>query len=313
MKLSFAKQISPIDLNTQKLDAIILASGYEKRSIFLLDKIDLSIVKYKFALGFNDRKLINRPINDKELSKSGFTILPADGDNQEIIFKYLADLIKQINKREIKILIDYSCMTRVWYGAILYYFSHFSIDIDSVKLFFSYSFSKFSQPKEPKPNTYLGPIPGYGNITLPQKNTALILGLGYEPNKAQGLYEYLDAHENYAFYTDPVIDKSFLEAIKTNNRFVFSNFTQNNIFNYPINNLTYTDKILTSLVLQLRRDHRVILAPLGPKPFTFLCLLLASRYDDIDVWRVSAGISGNAYDRTPIGERLICEVNLSNN
>lgn len=51
----------------------------------------------------------------------------------------------------------------------------------------------------------------------------------------------------------------------------------------------------------------IILAPLCPKPFTLTCLLLAARYPDIEVWRVSAGESGNLYDRNPLENHIACK------
>lgn len=46
----------------------------------------------------------------------------------------------------------------------------------------------------------------------------------------------------------------------------------------------------------------LIIAPLGPKPFTFISMLLSVKYHDIDIWRVGSGSDINFYPREPIGK-----------
>jgi hypothetical protein len=46
----------------------------------------------------------------------------------------------------------------------------------------------------------------------------------------------------------------------------------------------------------LRDSYRVVLASLGPKLYGLLCFLLATRFNDISVWRVSAGVFGQPRD-----------------
>jgi hypothetical protein len=77
-----------------------------------------------------------------------------------------------------------------------------------------------------------------------------------------------------------------------------------NIFRHPLGDLQFTSNLLISLYSGLRDDYRVILAPLGVKPFCLLCLLLASRFPDVDVWRITAGTKGIPQIREPLGPIL---------
>jgi hypothetical protein len=56
----------------------------------------------------------------------------------------------------------------------------------------------------------------------------------------------------------------------------------------------------------------VILASLGPKVFSLNCILISTRFADMEVWRVSSGQNLNVVDRLPIGEPLILQVDFSN-
>ena len=46
-------------------------------------------------------------------------------------------------------------------------------------------------------------------------------------------------------------------------------------------------------------------APLGVKPFSLLCLLLAARFGDADVWRVTSGTKAAPQERRPLGPLLV--------
>jgi len=56
--------------------------------------------------------------------------------------------------------------------------------------------------------------------------------------------------------------------------------------------------------------YSIIIAPLGPKPFTFISMLLSVKYKNIDIWRVGSGQNINEYKRQPINSEtfIISEV-----
>jgi hypothetical protein len=54
-------------------------------------------------------------------------------------------------------------------------------------------------------------IEGFSFFSVPNKPSALIIGLGYEKNKAFGLTEYFDA-ETFLFYNSDAADKRFTKG-----------------------------------------------------------------------------------------------------
>ena len=81
----------------------------------------------------------------------------------------------------------------------------------------------------------------------------------------------------------------YFNEVCENNKNLLSSIKSDNIFYYPLSNLKYAETLLSQLIKDLLDDFRIILAPSGPKPFTLISLLAAFRFENVDVWRISAG------------------------
>ena len=284
----------------QDIDVIICASGYESRASFLADSLGTNAVKFKYVLSFKDQKDIPTRIkNDKIFRSHGYQFIENEKDNYDFI-RTLLPLINNITKENsINILIDYSSMTRTWFAAIVNSFHHFT---KNVKLIFSYSVAKFSEPNPSySPSIKFDPIPGFNNLSIPDKPTALIIGLGYEKDRAAGLIEYFDADEVFAFVTDNLKYKPFLYAA---NKTLLKQIKPDNIIPYPMNDIMFTYKILTNLCLDLASNYRIIITPSGPKPFSLLSFICGIQLRFIDIWRVSGINDPKKENREPSGETI---------
>tara|TARA_R110002049_G_C9169822_1_gene561803 strand:- start:590 stop:1558 length:969 start_codon:yes stop_codon:yes gene_type:complete len=309
MKLKYATQLGLSELLEQNYDVIIVASGYESRSCKLAQRLK-SIEARKIAISFQEQNRHSQRLKNDDFFKSeGYeSFIAKEGSYEEIIQILNQVFTPLLGQNNLNILVDYSCMTKVWYSTIINYFQNRLSEIKKLKIAFSYSPSTYSAPKIPMPNKYMGPIPGIFRVTASNKPTALIIGLGYELERARGIVEYLDPEVTYIYYSKPAFDTQFVEQVEKNNKVLIESLPKENVIPYPVSDLHATDALLTSLCLKLGTDYRIVLAPLGPKPFALLCLLLSARYRDIDVWRVSAGDSGNIYDRMPSDdEPVVCQ------
>ncbi len=63
--------------------------------------------------------------------------------------------------------------------------------------------------------------------------------------------------------------------------------------------------------MSLRTRYNVVLAPSGPKLISLLSLLLAARYPDITVVRVSPGTHSKAVERISCAQPLVYSVEFS--
>ncbi|AZA86826.1 hypothetical protein EG349_08505 [Chryseobacterium shandongense] len=65
--------------------------------------------------------------------------------------------------------------------------------------------SKFSEPLQPKANSDISPLPG--KITVPNNCAkALIVGIGYEENKAQGIIDQIGRAKVSLMHSKPNLD-----------------------------------------------------------------------------------------------------------
>jgi hypothetical protein len=312
MRLTESVQCTIDEVAALDLDLVVAGSGYETRSTFVPSHLARERIAQGVALGFADRKVLNRHENDHWFGTSGYEMLEAEGNSDSVIRALLSEALVRID-RPVRVLIDYTSMTRVWYAGALNALRDLTTRAPRVDVYFTYAPSKFSRPRKPMPNEHIGPVPGFSGLDLPDRRSALVIGLGYEQGRALGLAEYVEAAETFTFHADPALDPKFVEAVLRSNGPLLDRLGPERSFTYPLADLRSTAAKLGSLALGLSgQGYRVILAPLGPKPFSFLCFLLATQYKGLDVWRVSAGTSGKTYDRPPIGEVLVCRARFMN-
>ncbi len=306
VRLIESTQCTLKDITQLQFDLCVAASGYESRSTFVPSQVAPAQITRRVALGFADRKVLSRRDNDSWYHNTGYELLTTEGNSDSVVRQVLGETLRA-SERPVRVLFDYTSMTRVWYAGALDFLRSVEADVPWVDVYFSYAPSRFARPRRPMPNTHMGPVPGFSGLDIPEARSALLLGLGYEKGRAIGLSGYVEAAETFAFYADPALDAEFVGAVLRNNRSLLERLGPDRVIQYPLADMTMTAAKLGSLTLGLKaQSYRVILAPLGPKPFTFLCFLLATQHGGIDVWRVSAGVGGKTYDRPAIGEALIC-------
>ncbi|MEI3800522.1 MULTISPECIES: hypothetical protein [unclassified Chitinophaga] len=311
MNIRRTKQVSLAEIRNIPFDIVIMASGYESRASFLANIINDENIKFteKIVLGFKES--FDDPIrknNDKIFTDLGYTIDELSGDETGRLSLVLHNICK-ISSEEVNVLIDYSCMTRVWYAYILSYLNSSEME-KKINLYFSYTHSKYIEgPKSAKYNKYVAPIDGFYSLSVPDRPAALIIGLGYIELRAFGLSEFFDV-QPHLFISDPKNDIEYhLDVLNKNSRLINS-VPRRNLTFYPLHNLLFTESQLSNLCLDLMTSYRVVLAPCGPKPFTLLCLLTSLRMRGVDVWRISGGSGDPILDKVASGEISILEVSF---
>lgn len=289
MDISYGKQIGIQEITNKSIDLFVFACNHEQRVYTALDKISSSnIILNNTALFYeNDTNL--------ELNSSINKIVVNDNND---IYDLLNEILLNSKNDEVNIVIDYSCMTKSWYYSIILYLTKKNIDKKRIVSYFVYTPSRYSEPQEPKPNLDIAPLPGK-YVVPTDKPKALIVCLGYEQNKAEGIIDHLDPKIAYIFYTDPALEQAFVNTLKENNKNILTEKCDF-VVTYPFDDLVYLEQKLTSIYHLLKDNYSIIIAPIGPKPFTLIAMLMSVKYHDIDIWRVGSGSDINIYDRAPI-------------
>lgn len=300
IELDFLKEID--------FDLVITSSGYESRGVHLMSVTNINS-KINIALGFdNYRDNEVRLKNDQYFAKLNFRSFIASGNSSDSILNILKDIFSLPVENKINILVDYSCMTRIWYAEVLKYFYYSNGINNLVNIYFSYSFSEYIPPPQKLTlNKFVSPINGFYSISAPVKPTVLIIGLGYVESRAFGLAEYFDVLP-HLMIADRSFNESFYEEVIKQNSDLISSIPEENVFYYPLTNLIFTETLLNHLCQDLLSDFRIVLAPCGPKPFTLLSLITSLRLKYVDVWRISAGENEYPTDKKALGPTAILKV-----
>ncbi|MBC8767732.1 hypothetical protein H4O18_06985 [Arenibacter sp. BSSL-BM3] len=292
MKIKFGKQIEVEEMVNIDISLFLFGKNHEKRVFTAYNRINANNkIRKSIAL------LYKEDIDEKDSIRQFDSILiKSHLDISELLNRELQNFT---NIQDLKLVVDYSCMTKPWYYTLILFLNKKNLGFKNITVYFVYTPSKFTKPFPPKPNSEVAPLPGK-YIVPTDKPKALVVCLGYEQNKAEGIIEHLDPKISYLFYTKPALDSDFVSTIEENNANLLS--TAKHIVEFPVNNLLKLERELTSVYYLLKDEYSIIIAPLGPKPFTFISMLLAIKFDNIDIWRVGSGSDINEYDREPIDE-----------
>lgn len=312
MELDNIEQVDFETIKNYQFDVLIVVSGYENRCTYLVEHFSASPLT-KIVFAFTEKSKDGfRPGNDEFFRNLNFDFRESSGSTGNEIQKCLEEISENINNKRLRILVDYSCMTKEWYATIVNYFVNWDLNVEEVELYFSYTPSVFEKSKKAGILKRLTRKPVNHVFETQNKPVSLVLGLGYNQYPAIELIRRVRPARTFAFYSDPSIDDRFVKEVEMRNKELLKGLPADNIFRYPMNDLKEINLSLKDLCMDIRLDSQVILAPLGPKPFALSCMLLSARYPDIWVWRVNSGDSDQYYDWKPFGTPLVCKAVFKN-
>lgn len=308
MKIKNFLSFTESDLSNTEIDICIAASGYESRSRSFAEKIDKLKVKvaHKYVWAFTENSTEKMRLkNDEKFKKLGFKPTIISGSDSQKPNKIIKKMLSEIKtNNQVTLLIDISSMTRTWYGAIIEALAQVESPIP-LRTIFAYVPAVWKPVNKEYPsNEILGPVSGYSSHELPNKPTALIIGLGQEEGRALGLREHLDPEALVCFYANPSIDKRYEELVFEENKDLLDNLNSDYIYAYNIFDTFGTYKTLESVCNGLIRDYSIVLASLGPKIFGIYCFLLATMQPTISVWRVSPATKQEPIDHKPVKQYI---------
>jgi len=204
-------------------------------------------------------------------------------------------------------------MTSILYAAVLKYFKEHNANKE-VNIYFAYTHAKFTRAIKSNPLFFNHPIPLFDPLQTTNKRIALLIGLGYEEDKALGLYEYFqnDSEDMYVFITNN--NEFYGEVIKSNSH-ILSITNKQNIINYDLENISPLINTLDSLVnFLVNTNYRVVIAPIGPKVFNLIALIINLYHNEVTTYRLSDGNKGIPIDKVADNNKTptVIQLKLSN-
>jgi hypothetical protein len=269
---------------------ILAACGYEARSS-AISKILGDSVKKRIALAFLEYQ--TDPVrlkNSAVFEEAGFKFEVSSGAKGSVARRVISEVFDEKPLGEVTI--DISSMTRVWYAAAIWYLRSRSLSHTSrpAVVNFLYFPGKYKQDMvRGTPNEVVGPVPGFCSLEAPEKPTALVLGIGFDEERARGLQELLEPKKTVFLKAGGNFRP--LEDIPETWRGPSLAYAWRDAIEYPLQDPLTTYQLTESITSSLSSEHRVVLVSLGPKILGLLFLLVGTQRPDVSVWRVSSGAS----------------------
>jgi hypothetical protein len=315
MKINFVKQIEFEKIKPIEFDFLICSSGFESRAAYstkMLFENNVSI-HTKICFSFTERKSYSKVENDKYFSNNDFITIDITSNDISYYSEIFCKLLEGNENKKISIYFDYSCMTSIIYGGLLKFLNDSMCDKE-IDIYFSYTHAKFTKAIKSNPLFFNHPIPLFDPIQTTNKRVALLVGLGYEEDKALGLYEYFqnDSEDIYLFVTK---NEGFYNEVIKSNSHIIELVNKHNIIFYELENIHPLISTLDSLINYLvAQNYRVVVAPIGPKIFNLISLIVNLYHNEITTYRLSDGNKGTPIDKVADNSKMptILQLNMIN-
>lgn len=292
---------------------VIFACGYEKRSLFMLSKIEEWIPQGKDIsfLGFSFSSYVkegSRKNNDEILETRGIKTHTATSGDGAGFVKIVDERIKLITSTgaNVKIVVDYTSMSRNWYCALLNYF----LEYDGIfKVIWCYAIGKYESLSYP--------CVGYGEFKRfsgsPRTgitNQAHFFGLGFDSVRTYGIWNFLDPQYSICLIGRSQGNAHLENRVQQLNSEIIH--AAADLAYVPLNDFPALLGFLIQYVRSLITDSDVALVADGPKPLVLAMSIvpLIMNVPGVYCWHVGH-VKPNNYvplDVTASGEILSFQI-----
>lgn len=290
MELVHTYQTAFEELRREKLNCIIAAAGFHSRCTYVAENMDIGDAK-KLVVTFDEKDSTGfRQEHESVFKKLGFISVSESINSGNNIEKLLSSICNDGVSENLNILVDYSCMPKIWISTILNYIHDNESLKQRINVFFAYTPKKFVAGAK-KRVEFIGPITRTDESIKNDKGIVLLAGLDNSLGSTMKIIDKVNPERIFAFIPDPAFNEDYLKSLLETNKPLLEEVDKDDIMKYPAENPDQINSLLTSLCLELRLNSRIVIVPQGPKTFTLTSLLLSMRYPDIKLWEIisSAG------------------------
>lgn len=288
------------------VDVALFSCGYESRCVYAAEKLQC---RTGIALSFRDNQNATFALNARRFSELRIPIVSI-GEERSAVMDYLKNADGNGAR---SVLIDITSMNRRRMAASIEAIEKILPD-RKLSCYFSYCFSDYIAPLSEECYSSLdehGPVSRYfsGLTNDVDQPLAMILGLGYEAGRAIGITEANDPSMLHLFVPTGGSGDFDRDVVACNSDLLsMSRSARRRTYGYDVNDFNLLYEKLESLVYGLiQSNHRVVVVPMGPKPFCLAALSIASVHREVSVWRASGLARENPVDRRASGKILVFE------
>ncbi len=277
MELISVEDIDIQNITDNKYDLAFFSCGYEQRAITVSQKLNKRNINKSLTLYFAEQKgLGNRTENESHFDSFSDEIIEMKYDEELPIYDFLNKYVKTNKSTRLKILVDYSSMSRLWYISILNW-SKF-VDFDQISIDFVYSVGEYKKDFTPLVINEILALPGHEGVTTHSK-TISIFGLGFDSLTTLCVLDKLEPSIVHSFIALPVF-KEYENKTEEYNKEFIENYSEP-VQYFPLTSLENTFRLMSELISPYRDNYNISFIPMGPKPHVLASALLSSKYKKI--------------------------------
>ena len=290
-------------------DVSLFASGYESRCIHVPGLIAPNVIANPFVFGFTEEAHSGKREQNNEfyIEKWRLEPIPLSGDDERPIYAHLQEKTQSLT-RPVRILIDYSSMSRLWYAAVLNW-ARFATDKEVI-MDFIYSMGRYEEEEE---NSMvireMVSIPGCEGRAYRLRESVAVFGLGFNGLAALCVLDRLEADTVYAFLASPGSSEEYVAKTRRINKDLINNPKTKAVLPLPLASIETCYRNLAETIALHRPDGEITFVPMGPKPHILASILVAMRFPEVACLRVSG--APNPADVMPAGGIVATRVILT--
>lgn len=274
-------------------DIFIVCASFEERTTAAVDRLDENFrVENSFVFKYDEKNRTNlREINFEKLlkilkrcSESISPIIcnhhsPLDGINK------LQELckIKGLVLKNKNITVDITTFTKQYLLVLLKFIG--SQNLKSVRLIYTEPEDYATKWKRPLSHGLIDivSVPTYGGHLYIEKESLLVLLLGYEGDRSYAIWEKLAPHKTVILIGKPSFKDSWEGRVEELNKKLISKLPKDSIKYIPTLDPFTVGKSLDEFIDQFKQKFNIAISPLGPKPQVIGCYLSVRKYPDVQV------------------------------
>lgn len=257
-------------------DLHVFSSGFEDRSAHLVKFIEPSTIE-SIVLGFSgDRHTLSREQNDAQFRKLGMD--PVTLENDALLLGPLQSKLQEAAQRAgtgrpLRIFVDYSTMTRTWYGHILTW-AKYSKHHPNVVIDLFYSFGNYHKEFQPLHVRELSSVAGFEGHCAGARRTTALLGLGFDKYATLAVCDQIEPDSIICFVAQESSDDPHARRVLSENQEVIEASGRPGV-PLPLGNVGEAFRMMYEQAAFCAADEELVAVPMGPKPHVLASLLLA--------------------------------------
>lgn len=288
MRLDRVFDLEPEAVEKSSYHLAIFCSSSESRAAHVARMHEGLRAAREVAFSYeSDRSDPIRRENDDYFSSRGVTeSILADSDDGPV-YTTLNDLRPSVKPGDdtLRILVDYSSMSRVWYAGILTW-ARYAAPAARVSIDFLYAVGDHQSGTEPVVIDSISSLPGFEGEPAPLSRAIAVFGLGFDGLAALCVLDRLEPHLIYSYLASPAAFEEYPERARNANAELIGQHAKHAL-ELPLQSVEQTYRYLAEVLRPHLAADEITLIPTGPKPHVLAAILLALRFRKIGCLHVA--------------------------